>query len=464
MSAMIRDYSHKYCIVGAGPAGLTVAKNFAARGIPFDCFEREADLGGNWHYGQQSSSVYASTHLISSKRLTEFTDFPMPADYPPYPSHKQALDYLRSYARHFEIEEQIQFNTAIERIEPVGERWRVTLADGSQPRLYRGVVVANGHHSNPLPNPFPGEFHGEILHSHHYKTPDVLRNKRVLVVGAGNSGCDIAVEASQHAAQTYLSMRRGYHFLPKFLHGRPIDLCGENMHRWHWPLWLQRWVSGLLVTIALGRPQRYGLPAPDHKLFETHPIVNSQLLYYVGHGRIQIKMNVERLCGDRVRFRDGTELPIDLIVLAIGYKLSFPFLDSDLILNEQGKPRLFLNAFHPQHDNFFVAGLIQPNSGLWGLVDRQAQLMGAFIVAQEREPALADAFRKQKQSTTPDLAQGIQFVESPRHVLEVEYFSYRERLKQLLAKFGACASAKLPPTSPSASASSPQAEHELIER
>lgn len=434
------DSAHKYCVVGAGPAGLTVAKNFAASGIAFDAFEREADVGGNWHFGQQSSSVSASTHMISSKRLTEYTDFPMPKAFPPYPSHRQALEYLQLYARHFGLYSQIQFNTAVKRIEPAGELWSVTLSDGGPPRLYRGVVVANGHHWDPLPHRFAGSFNGQIMHSRDYKSPEVLRGKRVLVVGAGNSGCDIAVEAAQHAEAAYLSMRRGYHFLPKFLHGRPIDLCADNMHRWGWPLWLQRWVSSIMVGIALGRPQRYGLPAPDHKLFETHPIVNSQLLYYVGHGRIQVLPDVEQLRGDTVRLRDGREVPVDLIVLAIGYKVSFPFLDSSLVLNEHGRPKLFLNAFHPDYDNFFVAGLLQPNSGLWGLVDYQAQLMAAYITAQQQNLALAAEFNKLKRTERPDLSHGIAFIESPRHALEVEYFSYRERLKKLIKRFATSAS------------------------
>ncbi|HTN73994.1 MAG TPA: NAD(P)-binding domain-containing protein [Pirellulaceae bacterium] len=439
---MNADYLHKYCIIGAGPSGLTAAKNFAARGIAFDCLERASDLGGVWNFNQPSGGVYESTHLISSKRLTEFTDFPMPKEYPPYPSHRQALDYLRAYARHFNIESQIQFQTTVQHVAPAGEHWEVTVAGEAIPRRYRGVVVANGHHRHPLPHAFPGSFAGEIMHSHDYKTPEILRNKRVLVIGGGNSGCDIAVEAAQHAAATYLSLRRGYHFLPKFLHGRPIDLAAENMHRWHWPRWLQRWVSSIMVKIALGRPERYGLPKPDHRLFETHPIVNSQLLYYVGHGRIQVKTNVERLCDNRVQFRDGSELPIDLIVLAIGYQISFPFLEENLILDAHGRPQLYLNAFHPRHDNFFVAGLIQPNSGLWGLVDRQAQLMAAFIVAQEQDAQLATWFRELKSQPNPDLADGIHFVESPRHALEVEYFSYRERLKKLLGKFGKYATEK----------------------
>jgi cation diffusion facilitator CzcD-associated flavoprotein CzcO len=427
--------AQKYCVLGAGPAGLTVAKNFLARGIACDVLEREADLGGNWNYAQASSSVYASTHLISSKRLTEFTDFPMPKEFPPYPSHRQALDYLRAYAEHFGVVGHIQFGAAVEKVSPHADgSWLVQVAGEESPRRYAGVVIANGHHWDPLPCQLPGEFTGRIIHSRDYKTPDQLRGRRVLVVGAGNSGCDIAVEAAQHADIALLSMRRGYHFLPKFLHGRPIDLSGENMHRWHWPLWLQRAVAGVMVRIALGRPQRYGLPKPDHKLFETHPVVNSQLLYYVGHGRIRVVPAIERLCGDRVRFVDGQEADVDLIVLAVGYKVSFPFLDPSLVLDERGRPHLFLNAFHSRYDNFFVAGLLQPNSGLWGLVDYQAQLMAAFIVAQQQDPRAADAFRELKR-TRPELAHGIRFIDSPRHVLEVEYFSYRERLKKLLKRF-----------------------------
>lgn len=437
------------CVIGAGPAGLTVAKNFVTRGIACRVFEREADLGGNWHYGQQSSSVYASTHFISSKRLTEFTDFPMPKEWPPYPSHRQALEYLRAYADTFELNEHIQFNTTVQRVEPVDGLWQVTLAGETAPRMFRGVVVANGHHSVPRTHDYPGEFAGRIIHSREYKTPDILLGQRVLVVGAGNSGCDIAVEAAQHADATYLSMRRGYHFLPKFLHGRPIDICGENMHRWRWPLWLQRWASSIMVKIALGRPQRYGLPAPDHRLFESHPIVNSQLLYYVGHGRIQVVPGIERLLGDRVRLTDGREVAVDLIVLAIGYHIRFPFLDERLILDDAGRPKLFLNAFHPEHDNFFVAGLLQPNSGLWGLVDYQAQLMTAYLIAQQRDERTADWFREQIRTARPDLKHGMRFIDSPRHVLEVEYYSYRELLKKLLQRMGRSAKESLHDTAPS---------------
>lgn len=430
------ESSEKFCVIGAGPSGLVVAKTFAQQRISVEVLEREDDVGGNWYYGKPGSSVYASTHLISSKRMTEFTDFPMPKDYPPYPSHRQALEYLRSYARHFGLYEHIRFGTTVTRVERDSSgKWLVTASDG-QIRQYAGLVVANGHHSTPLWPAFAGEFTGEQIHAHDYKTPDILRGKRVLVVGAGNSGCDIAVEAAQHAQSVLHSLRRGYHFLPKFLLGTPVDAGGELFHRWRLPLWLQRWLTGSLVRVALGSPQRYGLPQPDHKLFETHPIVNSQLLYFVGHGLVQVRPAIEQFDSGKVRFVDGREDEIDLVVFATGYEISFPFLDPALMLDDRGCPRLFLNAFHPQHDNLFVAGLIQPNSGIWSLVDWQAQLMAAFVLAQRHAPAKTEWFRHLKSRGPGDHSSGIRYVHSQRHTLEVEYFSYRQRLQQLLRKLG----------------------------
>jgi Flavin-binding monooxygenase-like len=307
--------------------------------------------------------------------------------------------------------------------------------DGNEVRQYSGVVIANGHHWDPrMPEP-PGQFSGLSLHSSRYKTPDVLSGKRVLVVGAGNSGCDIAVEAAQNAAVTFHSIRRGYHYLPKFLVGKPTDQCGERLLRWHLPLPLRRLIAGRAVRIALGRPEYYGLPKADHKLFETHPIVNSQMLYYVGHGKIHVKPDVQSLAGDRVHFVDGTAEAIDLIVYATGFRITIPFIDPVHLNLRHDRPELFLYAFHPRYDNLFVAGLIQPDSGLWGLVDRQAQLMACFLRAVRESPRQAERFRRLKRSAAGG-AGPIHYVHSPRHAIEVEHFSYRRRLEELIRGFG----------------------------
>jgi cation diffusion facilitator CzcD-associated flavoprotein CzcO len=428
------EYRKKYCIVGAGPSGLTAAKNLLAAGIGCDVYEREDDVGGNWYFGKPASSVYRSTHLISSKRLTEFVDYPMPKSIPVYPNHFQVHEYMKDYARNFDLYEHIRFNTSIEQIEREGDLWRVTLSTGES-IVYAGVVIANGHNWDPQQVEYPGEFQGTAIHSCEYKTPDTLAGKRVLVVGAGNSGCDIAVEASQQAAKTFHSTRRGYHYLPKFFRGKPIDQCNESLLRWRVPLWLRRLVTRLGVKIALGSPQDYGLPKPDHKLFETHPIINSQLLYHVGHGDITPKPDIERFDGLNIFFTDGTSEAIDVIVYAIGYRISFPFIDSKYLNEKDGCPRLFLNAFHPEYDNLFVVGLIQPDSGQWGLTDYQAQLVANVIGIQASDPEQAAKFHRLKQRPNPDMSTGIRYLRSTRHLLEVEHYSYRQRLKKLIAEF-----------------------------
>jgi len=427
-----------FAIIGAGPAGLATAKQFRQAGLAVEIFEREDDVGGNWYFGRPSSSVCRSTHMISSKRMSQFADFPMPKEYPPYPNHEQALEYLRSYARRFELYDVTRFQTSVEHVELATgncEQWKIRFASGEE-RTFAGVVIASGHHHDPLWPEFSGEFSGQMIHAKDYKTPEQIRGKRVLVIGGGNSGCDLAVEAAAHGSAAFLSLRRGYHFLPKFLFGGPLDAGGELFQKWRIPVWLQQRITAWLVNIAVGRPERYGLPKPDHRLFETHPIVNSQLLYAVGHGHVQVRPAVKSLTGEKVVFMDGREEAIDIIICATGYKTSFPFLDPSLLITENHAPRLFLNAFHPQYDRLFVAGLIQPNGAIWPLVDWQARLMTAFLQAQQTGSAKANWFRKLKSRGHDDLGGGLHYDRSPRHRWEVEFFAYRERLKNLVAKFG----------------------------
>src|SRR5262249_19614676 len=156
-----------------------------------------------------------------------------------------------------------------------------------------------------------------------------------------------------------------------------------------------------------GWPEDYGLPKPDHRFLETHPIVNSQLLYHVGHGDITPKPDIAKLDGGAVEFVDGSRAEVDLIVYATGYNISFPFIDREH-LNWQGdRPNLYLHVFHPQYDHLFVAGMIQSDSGLWGLADYQAQLIARFILAAERNEAAAERFRQLKREDRPDLGAGI---------------------------------------------------------
>ncbi len=423
----------RYCIVGAGACGLTAAKNLSQKGIAFDVFERSDVVGGLWNHDKPGGRVYSSAHLISSKTQTQYTDFPFPESYPDYPHHTQVLEYLRSYARRFDLMRHIRFNTEVVSVEPAGRGLAVRLSDGSK-RNYAGILVANGHLWDPSHPEYPGQFSGQIVHSADYKSPRILRDKTVLVIGAGNSGCDIAVEAAQHAKKVFHSMRRGYHFIPKYVFGKPADEISDLFYKLRLPMRVRRAIATLCLALTSGSPERFGLPAPDHKLFETHPIVNSQMLYFLGHGDITPKPDVARFDGAAVEFADGSRESIDLVICATGYKVTIPFLSKDMLNWRNGAPDLFLNIFHPERDDIFCVGLVQANGGLYGLADRQAQLIAKYIAKKHRWPGAL--FKKKKRAMAHDLSAGQRYVGSGRHRLEVDIFSYMrllERYNRLLA-------------------------------
>ena len=428
----IIDKTDTYCIIGAGASGITATKNLLQKNIPCEVIEREDAVGGNWYFGKPNSSVYKSTHLLSSKPMTAYTDYPMPEDDPDYLRHDQVVAYLRDYARHFGVTEHIQFNTSFEQCERDDDGlWLVTL-DNGETRRYKGLIICNGHHWHPnMPN-FPGEFNGTILHTKQYKTPDVLRGKRVLVVGAGNSGCDLVVEAVHHADKVYHSTRRGYYYIPKYVFGKPSDQVDQVARKLRVPKFLRRISNMLLIKAILGDPTSYGLRKPDHKLLETHPIVNSQMLYHVGHGDVIPKPNVESLAGDSVKFVDGTSAEVDVIIYATGFQIRFPFIDDSHLNWVDGGPKLHLHFAHPEYDNLFVIGLLQPDSGMFWLMDMQAQIVSRFIHAQTYEPTSAQAFRQRKAQPSPDMRGGTTHVNSPRHYLEIDHFVYKGHLKKLL--------------------------------
>jgi cation diffusion facilitator CzcD-associated flavoprotein CzcO len=311
------DRSSFYCVIGAGPVGLSVANALARAGIGYEQLEADADLGGNWRHG-----VYSSAHIISSRKTTEYADYPMPADYPDFPSAEQMRAYLADYADHFDLRRHIQFNTRVEFCRPLNDhRWEVELANGER-RIYRGVLVCNGHHWDSRWPSYPGEFTGEYIHSKQYRNPDQLRDKRVLVIGGGNSACDVASEAARVGRSAAISIRHGYWFLPKTLLGKPL----VEVVPWWTPVWAQRLLLRVMLRVIVGRYEAYGLPKPDHRIFEKHPTLNSELLHYIRHGRITPRPDIRRFDGRAVEFVDGSRQEFDMVVAATGFHVSFPFL------------------------------------------------------------------------------------------------------------------------------------------
>ncbi|MGE0818249.1 MAG: flavin-containing monooxygenase [Candidatus Nanopelagicales bacterium] len=433
------DRGEAWAVVGAGPHGLSALKALLQNGIEADGFERESDVGGNWNFGAENSRVYESTHLISSKPFTQFPDFPMPDSYPDYPSHRQVKEYFGRYADHFGLRRRISFGTDVVRAVPVdgGARWDVTVRrDGAETTYrYAGLVVGNGHNWNPKIPDYPGleEFAGEVIHSAQYKGAEVLRGKRVLVVGAGNTGCDVAVESAQNAAHTFHSTRRGYYYNPKFTLGRPSDQVADSLLAMRLPLPVRRALFGTTLKLVVGDLTKFGLQKPDHKFFETHPIVNQQLVYYVGHGDITPKRDIERLDAAGAVFADGSRADVDLVVFCTGYLVTFPFLEQEW-LNWQGDhPQLFLQMFTPAYDNLVVSGLIQPDSGQWTLAHWQGILVARVAEALARKPRVAHRFlARAGVEAGRRFSAGTEYKDSTRHYYEVAHQDYLQALQDAI--------------------------------
>ncbi len=427
----------EYAIIGAGPCGLAMARALQKVGIEVDGYEASHDVGGLWDITNPRSTMYESAHLISSRTTTEFTEFPMRSNVD-YPSHRVLKNYFDNYADAFSIRERFRFNSRVTRIEPLSDGgWTVTAehtpeVTGSRKtaakpevsvRRYRGVIFANGTLAEPNVPSFAGSFSGEIMHTSDYKYPSQLTGKRVLVVGAGNSGCDIAVDAVHHAQSIDMSVRRGYYFVPRYLLGRPTDTLNQGKPM---PRRIKQFVDKRLLQAFTGDPVRFGFPKPDYKIYESHPIVNTLILNHLGQGDLRIMPDIERFDGNTVYFNKGKSADYDLILLATGYKLDYPMVDREH-LNWQGfAPDLYLNIFAPAFNGLYVMGMVEASGLGWQGRYEQAALIAAYLHAEHADPSRAARFReKVTNEQWPDLTAGYKYLGLERMSYYVNKDAYR---------------------------------------
>ncbi|MBL8785947.1 MAG: NAD(P)-binding domain-containing protein [Deltaproteobacteria bacterium] len=375
-------------VIGAGPVGLAIAKALGEVGLDYVQVEASDHVGGNWAHG-----VYTTAHIISSKKTTEYADFPMPAHYPDFPSASQMRAYFESYTDAFHLRDRIVFETEVTAVVPVGpaaaDGWDVTTkhpVHGLQTRRYRGVLVCNGHHwSRSFPawarDAAASGRGSKVIHSKDFHHPDELRQKRVLVVGGGNSGSDLVCEAARVATRADWSLRRGYWFMPKTFFGIPSI---ELIQPWL-PVPAQRALVHTLLKIVVGDYARYGLPQPDHRLFEAHPTVSTEVFHYLKHGRIHPRPDVRSAdpTTGRVTFSDGAVADYDLIVCATGFDVSFPFLPDGMIPVHGKVAELYAGALRPEWRHLWIVGTTQPRYGLGGLVRPGAELIAQWCRLQD---------------------------------------------------------------------------------
>ncbi|MCA0873265.1 NAD(P)-binding domain-containing protein [Seohaeicola saemankumensis] len=426
----------KFALIGAGPMGLAMAKVMGEQGIAFEGFELHSDVGGLWDIDAPRSTMYASAHLISSKRMTEFTDFPMREEVAEYPSHREMRQYFREFAAHFDLYRHYRFNTEVTRVTPLGgsgDGWRVEWRDehGDHEAEFAGVMIANGTLSEPNLPQFEGQFDGELIHACKYRDASQFDGKRVLIVGAGNSGCDIAVDAIHHGVSCDLSMRRGYYFVPKYVFGKPADTLGGAIKL---PMWLKRRVDGMILKWFVGDPQKYGFPKPDYALYESHPVVNSLVLYHAGHGDLQIRPDIARLEGKTVHFTDGSQSDYDMILTATGYKLHYPFIDDGLLNWKGSAPHLYLNAMHPDRDDLFVLGMVEASGLGWQGRHEQAEMVARYITGLRGGAAPARELKAAKAAGFDRATGGMKYLDLARMAYYVDKATYRKAVTGWIAK------------------------------
>jgi hypothetical protein len=434
----------RYAIVGAGPAGLIAGRAFLRAGIEFELLERYTEVGGIWNIEQAGSPMYESCNFIASKKRGGFIGYPMPDEYPDFPTWSQIRDYIHAMARDYGLLEHAEFGAEVKLAEPIttddGVFWRVTLTSG-QIREYRGVIYAGGHEWKSFVPEIPGieTFSGRALHSRDYRQTAEFTGKCVLVVGAGNSGVDIASDAAAHAEKAYLSTRRGYWILPKLFYGVPTPdyIDGTEPLPDVFPFNLVHTEEeriGLLLTL-IGDITRHGLPAPDHPVTATHPIVSNTVLHYLAHNRLERKPDIRSIDGSRVTFVDDSVIDVDVIVLATGYDIEIPFLPEGLIEYRNGRPRVHLSTFVPGLDNFYTVGIMHTADNGYQNFDEFTQLIVADILATLTGEN-AEAVHRLKHDFDPDLVGDLPLVDTRRNENQWNAPQMRAALRQIEADFG----------------------------
>lgn len=353
----------------------------------------------------------------------------MPPHYPDYPSHRLVLDYFQSYADHFNLIKYIRFNTQVLNAVPINQnQWKVVFENeqGIGEEYFDYLLVANGHHWDPVLPEYPGEFSGQILHSHQYKKASIFKGQRVLVVGGGNSACDIAVEIARVSPNTCISMRRGYHIFPKFVFGKPTDDAVAKI-RWM-PSWLRQKILSFFARILQGRYAKYKLMKPDCGPLEIHPTINTELLYFIRHGEIFPRPGMTHFDGKRVYFTDGKCEEFDTIIFATGYKISFPFLDKVVAdFSNSTKIPLYRKMMHPNFDTLYFIGLCQPQGCIWPLADYQSKIAARIIMGTLQRPESLHE-KIELEMNKPHY----RFKSHIRHALEVDYHKFRRELMDML--------------------------------
>ncbi|WKX88743.1 hypothetical protein Q1695_008400 [Nippostrongylus brasiliensis] len=440
----------RVAIVGAGPSGLPSARHALLYGFEPVVFEMSGEVGGLWNYkphDSEEASVMKSTVINSSKEMTAYSDFPPSAELANYMHNRKLLEYFQDYAQHFKLHQYIRFNHKVINVKKSVDhsdsgKWLVEYEDSDKvvrSDEFDAVLLCTGHHKTPhWPAKWPGQekFKGRIVHSHDYKEPIGYDDKRVVAVGIGNSGGDIAVELSRVAEQVYLSTRRGAWILNR-LHSRgmPLDtlVARRFTHKVMYmiPQWIRSWYVQKLLNDRFDHAL-YGIQ-PKHDVFSSHFTQNDELPMRIASGTVIVKPNIKRFTEHDVHFNDGSIAKnIDYIVLSTGYEITFPIVDDKNLINVKDNQVDLYKYMFPldqTHNTLAVIGLIQPLGSIMPIAEMQARVFFSVLAGETKLSTTAemrnDMLLKREKMRK-------QYVASSRHTIQVDYIAFLDELATMI--------------------------------
>jgi indole-3-pyruvate monooxygenase len=365
-------------VIGAGAAGLAAAGALAERKLPFVVLEKEDAVGASWR------ARYERLHLHTSKRYSALPGMPFPAEVPTYPSRLQVVDYLTAYAERFGV--QPRFGCTVQRLAPAKEGWRTGTSAGEF--LSQNVVVATGFNAVPVLPRWPGldDYRGELLHSSVYRRPDRWAGKRVLVVGSGNSGAEIALDLVENGAQVDLCVRGKLHVLKRDTLGLPNPLPSILLGKL--PMPVADTIARATLRLTMGDLRRWGIEPPDTGPFRAIaenariPLVDVGTVARIKKGDITVRKGIERFDREGVVFVGGDRQAYGAVVLATGFRTGLErfLVGADGLLDDRGRRRAPGVEVRP---GLFLVGFVQPATGLLREIGFEA-LQVAEAIARKR--------------------------------------------------------------------------------
>ena len=415
----------RVAVIGAGAAGLCAAKHLLAKGIDVVVYELGTCIGGLWVYENDNglSGAYQSLHVNSENKVTAYKDFPFADSAPIYPDHVQMAQYLVDYAERFDLRRLIRFSSKVVAVERAsGGDWEVTLANETHER-FNAVVVASGHQGVPSHPPFAKDFTGEYLHSHSYRVPEPFKGKEVLVVGAGNSACDIASDICTVTASTTMAARSPVLLMPRMFLGMPTSRVLGKIEKPWMPWAIRRRMRELIARMAHGRMEQWGFVTPTTR---THPAGHHLLIGHFIWNRIKAKPGIKKITGDVVTFSDGSAKRFDTVIAATGYEVHLPFLSAELSPMKGRWLELFRQVVKPGVPGIYFVGFFNVSGGgNIRMMDDQCEWVAGLEAGNlvlPSVPAMNQAILKEREAITR------LYPDSPRYALELDPRVYRASL------------------------------------